>query len=306
MRLENWDAAAAHYKKALAMMPNDRVLRQALARLHVKLQRWDEVADDYTALLKNVSNHSSFISEQSRLCLELAQWDPAMDKVLARRPMDLGLLLARGRTRARQERWPEVAADYEKFIGSLPPNDDAWLEYACVLLLAGKGDAGNYLRFCKEKIDRYGLERFAVQKHVLVRLCVLAPQPHLEPGRLLEWARAMGTDKFTQPWHAHALGAALFRAGEFDEAIHFLNMSWNLDRGWPGQTMNAVFLAMAYQQLKKTEEAREWFKKTDAWLANADLALKKEGTFPSQIYPADWLIVRVLRQEARTAMEGRK
>ena len=304
MRLENWNAAVGFYRKALELKPDHR-LRQMCARLNVKLQKWDEVAEDYLELLKWAGNNTGFTSEQSILGLELAQWEQAMDRALARRPKDMGLLLGRGRTRAGQERWQEAVADYEKFIASLPPNDNVWLEYGCLLLLAGKGDNSNYLRFCKEKIARYGASKYFHEKHSLARLCVLAPQPDLDLARLEEWAQ-FADDKSLSPWHPHALGAALFRSGKFDQSIHYLHQSVRLGN-WPGQTMNAVFLALAYQQQPEhAAEARKWLDKTDAWLANAEQQFKKQGSFPRDIYPADWLIIRVLRQEAKLAMEKRK
>jgi hypothetical protein len=63
--------------------------------------------------------------------------------------------------------------------------------------------------------------------------------------------------------------------------------------------LNDAFLALAHARLGQVDEARIWLDRTDQWLVGAEheLAGDKLG-FPQSIFPADWLIVQVVRREA--------
>jgi hypothetical protein len=57
--------------------------------------------------------------------------------------------------------------------------------------------------------------------------------------------------------------------------------------------------------LGQFEEAQRYLEKTDRWLADADRDLATETIgFPRRIFPADWLIVQVLRREAARELAG--
>ena len=107
------------------------------------------------------------------------------------------------------------------------------------------------------------------------------------------------TRKPALSWTLHSLGAAYYRAGRFDEAIRRFQESQRLDPTWPGQCMNDVFLALAHARLGQLEEARCSLEKANQWLADANRQLaEKTIGFPPMVFPADWLIVQVLRREA--------
>jgi hypothetical protein len=68
--------------------------------------------------------------------------------------------------------------------------------------------------------------------------------------------------------------------------------------------MNRTFLALTNLKLGKTENARKWLDETDQWLADARQKLDNTPYgFPARPYPADWLIVQVLRHEAEALMK---
>jgi uncharacterized protein HemY len=60
------------------------------------------------------------------------------------------------------------------------------------------------------------------------------------------------------------LGAAQFRAGNWQEAIDALEKSKHLCQG--GDGVDGFFLAMAHWQLGEREEARRWHVRSVAWM----------------------------------------
>jgi tetratricopeptide (TPR) repeat protein len=74
-----------------------------------------------------------------------------------------------------------------------------------------------------------------------------------------------------------ALGAALYRTGNWQEAAAALDKAMRLRQGkldqyspgtinFSAAAGNAFFLAMAYWQLEKREEARTWYERALLWM----------------------------------------
>ena len=69
--------------------------------------------------------------------------------------------------------------------------------------------------------------------------------------------------------------------------------------------MNDVFLALAHARLGQLEEARCSLEKANQWLADANRQLaEKTIGFPPMVFPADWLIVQLLRRETEHVLAG--
>jgi hypothetical protein len=63
--------------------------------------------------------------------------------------------------------------------------------------------------------------------------------------------------------------------------------------------LNDAFLALAHARLGQHAEARRSLEKADQWLADANRQLaEKTIGFPPMVFPADWLIVQVVRRYA--------
>jgi tetratricopeptide (TPR) repeat protein/tRNA A-37 threonylcarbamoyl transferase component Bud32 len=298
--------AADLFGKALALRPRDRDLMIERGRLYARLGQWDRVAADFTEALALLRPSISPYSEPSRLACELLGWPKAFAKALVLRPGCADLWLARARHFASSSEWDKARADYARVIPSLDPepNDTSWLEYAAALLLAE--DTAGYDRLCAAGVARLGKDPEPYSQHILARLCALGRQTAAEPAQLVRWAERGGKAKGASAWFLHGLGAAYLRAGQPEEAIYWLEASRKKDPSWAGQGMNAIFLALAHQRLGHAAETKHWLEQTDAWLAMARRRLDevRKGQvsepfiFPRGLYPADWLIIQVLRREA--------
>jgi hypothetical protein len=160
-------------------------------------------------------------------------------------------------------------------------------------------------------VDKLGNTKNAQLLHVLARSCTLAPNSVAPADRVVVWAKQAedALDRFragnAPAYYLHAVGAAHYRAGDFEAAGKSLRISMKRDKTWPGNVMNGIFLAMTYHKLGKAELAQEWLDKTDQWLQDARKKIDDEPYgFPRGIYPADWLITQALRREAEAMMKS--
>src|SRR5262249_11805126 len=93
------------------------------------------------------------------------------------------------------------------------------------------------------------------------------------------------------------LGAALYRAGRFEEAIQRLNTSITAQND-DGVFGDWLFLAMAHHRLGHAAEARNWLDKT----------IQGEAKKKADREPLGWvqrLQLQTLRREARELIEGK-
>jgi WD40 repeat protein len=100
------------------------------------------------------------------------------------------------------------------------------------------------------------------QSALLVRTAALIPQPPIDSDQLVARAQ-QGVAVEAHSWQAHELlGAALHRAGKYDEAVRELDEAVRL-HGKDGSLWTRLFLALAHQRLGNIEEAAAWEKKAD-------------------------------------------
>ena len=120
----------------------------------------------------------------------------------------------------------------------------------------------------------------------------VGPDGTADPEVLVWLAEASvkGASEFTKPDCLKALGAALYRAGRFEEAIRRLEEAIrlrdgeSLAQGWP-------FLAMAHHRLGHRDEARRWLDR---------LRNYKYSTDPNKFW--DELEIRLLRRKAESVI----
>jgi tetratricopeptide (TPR) repeat protein len=309
-----WSEAISLFDKALALQPKNDSFLTERARLYAKLGQWEHVAKDFIAILHEDRFDTAPFERRAVFVQELLAWPKAFDKALLLRPDEASLWIGRARYHVARSDWSHALADYAHAIPSLvpDPNDNCWLEYGALLLLTD--DQPGYDRLCAAGVGhRQKGTKNPYLDHVLARLCSCSAQKVSEPSLLVQWAAAAAKARNPAPWDLHALGAAHLRAGYPKEAMEWFELSRKSLPSWPGQPMNGIFLALADQRLGHADETRRWLEETDAWLAVARRRIKENnrnpagwmGVFPAEIYPADWLIVLVLRREAEQLQFGK-
>jgi WD40 repeat protein/tRNA A-37 threonylcarbamoyl transferase component Bud32 len=144
--------------------------------------------------------------------------------------------------------------DMETKPGDLP----AWSRAALVSLAAG--DHAGYRRICGAILEAFVRGGDTGRVNNAVWVCALGPgavadfQPVV--GAL---TKAVGPN--ADPNQLNTLGALLYRAGRFEEAVQQLELAI-ARRDKVGVVQDHVFLAMAHQRLSHADLAREWLEKT--------------------------------------------
>jgi WD40 repeat protein len=195
----------------------------------------------------------------------------------------------RAETLARSGRWDLAAATFGKLIEQEPEN--LGLRYSHIRSLVGAGDSAGVRRHCEDLLAKFG-------NWTDPWFCVLAPDSVADyeaPVRLAEATVASipqkgGREKSDA---LKTLGAALYRAGRFEEAIRRLNESIQA-RGDGGAPTAFAFLALAHHHLGHHDEAKRWLDKLVAYQP------KKGADFSW-----DDVDIRILCREAEALILGK-
>jgi tetratricopeptide (TPR) repeat protein len=248
-------------------------------------------------------------------CQREGKWQPALwylDRVVAAASGDWRLHADRAAVHAKLGQAVEHGADSETLLritnehagrglwdkatkalakarerGGLPLAAAYW---ECLLALHAK-DHDKHRRNCQRILVRLGDEPPAALANAVAWLCALAPGADADFARPLKLAelavRSAAANE--RPNVLNTLGAVLYRAGRFQEAIGRLEEGIRTRKG-EGMGQDWVFLAMAHHRLGEKEKARAY--------------LAKLGNEPADVRGWDQLEMAVLRREAVTLLDG--
>jgi eukaryotic-like serine/threonine-protein kinase len=299
------------YRAAVKLMPDDAVAHSNLGRFLEDQSRYQEAQVEFGDAIKLQPEHGPF-------------W------------------VQRGWTYADIRQWEKAYADFFKATSCKEPDDVAW--YSLALLRLRDGDQGGYRKVCSDVLERFGegadwysramlllrdgdldgyrrirsekLERFG---EGAVWTCTLSPNSGTDPARSVALAeRAIAKSTKGQGyinwnhWNVNQLGAALYRAGRFEEAVKRLTEATGLD-AHPYRTnmlQTWFYLAMAHHRLGHAEDARRWLLEavqgTEQALNSPTEPLLKSGNHAGVI-PPNWnreLTLQLLRREAEKLIQG--
>jgi serine/threonine protein kinase/WD40 repeat protein/Flp pilus assembly protein TadD len=199
---------------------------------------------------------------QRNLDWDLRPYPPAADPPDApplRLAVELGWL--RGEAPAAAGHWDEAAAAYDQAVEQFPQEWESWYHAALVHLL--RGDADGYRRLCTRALERFDATDDPLAVEYLAWAGALDAEAKVDPARLLRLAeRAAGTDPKTYV-HLRTLGAALLRAGQTEAAIARLTQAVDAQQDSPTARL---LLAVAYQRLGQTAEARSRLRQAQEWI----------------------------------------
>src|SRR5262249_34971636 len=162
------------------------------------------------------------------------------------------LWIGRARYHALRDRWRPAAADYARGIDPVAtPDTQEYYEYACLLLLVGDKDRyRGLIQSLADQVDKTKDPRLAYE---LPRACVITPEMSTDPQRVIRWAR-LAAESASLAWHNHVVGAAYYRAGEYEEALRWLGKSLEGEWGM-GRPLNHFVLAMIHRRMGHAERA---------------------------------------------------
>jgi tetratricopeptide (TPR) repeat protein len=208
----------------------------------------------------------------------------------------------RGWAYANRGQWDKASADFVKATQCKEPDEGAW--YSRAMLYLRDGNLSGYREVCSDMLQRFGMGA--------TWTCTLAPNSGADPAQIVELAEKLLAKSSRDHWHVNQLGAALYRAGRFEEAVKRLTEATELSfHPYRTNMLHTwFFLAMSHHRLGYTDEARHWLDKamqgTDEALKSPAESLGKSGNSDGVISP-NWnrrLTVRLLRREAEQLIRG--
>jgi tetratricopeptide (TPR) repeat protein len=187
------------------------------------------------------------------------------------RPLNVGVWRALAlflRSRGHRDR---TAATWAEAVRLMPANHMLRIELGLALLEAGDHDG--WRRTNATLLDRFDGTTNATAANNVAWACAIGPDGSADPERPVRLAETAvrGTTNSSRPNFLNTLGATLYRAGRFDEAIRRLEEGIKL-RGGASTADDWAFLAMAHSRLEHRAEALRWLERVRDYHPSANLA----------------------------------
>jgi len=218
------------------------------------------------------------------------QAEAAYAEAARARPLNQWVWLALARFHVERGHLDRAVATVAEAVRLIP--DEAQLREQLARVLLGSGDRAGWQRSTAAVLDRFGGTTDPWTANSAAWACALGPEATSDleaPVRLAEIG-VRGVRELDKPNYLNTLGAALYRAGRFDEAIRRLEEGIRL-RGGASVPLEWAFLAMAHHRLGHRDESRRWLER---------LREHQPSTDPAQFW--NELGIRLLRSEAEAVI----
>jgi len=290
--VKQWSAAAFHWGRLLDTDPDNSALYYRLrSRCYLELEDWPHVVADTGRAINLAAAPVSVWYQRGRAHFALGQLDQALtdfSKSVKLAPKLSEGWQWRGETRARLRRWQDAIADYSKAIELNNKGHQAWrlrgtaraeleqwdqaiadftealerwgtypraLSGLAIAHLA-RGDRAGYRKACISLYERLSDSTDADNWNSVAWFCSLAANDAAVPARLVQlMEKAVAAEPKTYAY-TNTLGATLYRAGRFADAIGRLDDAIQI-HGKGGSFEDWVFLAMAQFRLGNVDQAKD-------------------------------------------------
>jgi eukaryotic-like serine/threonine-protein kinase len=281
---KRWAEAAAAFDEAVAARPLDSGVLVERARFLAAHSQGQKAEDDFTRayILGN---------RTPELVDTISSSESIFRRVVAESAASAAPLWAsRGESLAKRQLWTEAAAAYGETI-RLEPDSLRYHRHRILVLLAA-GDHDGLRRTRSDMLARFRMDPDPRVGYSVAWWSVFAASEEPDVSEIVRLAEAgvSGAMASQKADLLNTLGAALYRAGRFAEAVR------RLDEGIQtrnGESIRAdwAFLAMAHHRLGHNDESRRWLDRFRDRSPNLD---------PAEFW--DELEVRLLRTEAEAVV----
>ncbi len=182
---------------------------------------------------------------------------------------------------------------------------NAPLRYVRALVQLGLGDHEQYCRDCREAVEQFTAAGDVWQPHIVGWTCCLAPDAVADYSPVLRWAEECAQAEPEWSFSQLVWGAALYRAGKYEEAIGRLTEAEQLAQESDASLESTVtcawcFLAMAHHKLRHDVEAKQWLYKATDW---TDRVVRQHEDGATTRSCNRLLALKLLRNEAEALLK---
>jgi tetratricopeptide (TPR) repeat protein len=243
--------------------------------------------------------------------------DRLMSQISIKQPMVEGATVFRalGEYYALQNQWQKAANRFNVLlqVDQLDGWDACTLDYLrCGPALVERGDADDYEHFRQAAIARFSANTYPFADRI-VKICLLLPANEkllkdLRPvadvtAEAFTTKEDANDDIFLAAWRSISLALMEYRSGNYAKAAEWCERCLNYPEHIAPRTATArILLAMSYQQLGKTGEARSELSQARETIENKYKSQLERGT-PMQGFWFDWAFARILLKEASALIE---
>ena len=222
--------------KAIELDPNNSNYWHIRGASHIGLSQFDKALADYTKAieLKPDAEEGIYWTRRGSLYGQLAQFEKA-------------------------------ASDFGRAVELFPNNVRNWYYQALILLVMG--DTEGYRKRCASMLEHFGQTEKGDTAFWVAWTCVVGGNEVEDMAEVIKLAGQAVESSEKNDGYLKTLGAALYRAERFDEAVQQLTDltdAWDQGSALPTLTSPAYtwfFLAMANHRLGRLDEARKWLDK---------------------------------------------
>lgn len=277
-----WFAAKWHLTRlieAAPASPERFALFEKRGSASAWLRDWQAAREDYQRAAEAPQPAPRVFVRLARADIALARWDDAIAHTTAgmtRGGDPRNLTMLRAEAHAASQRWSEAAADLEQAVALRPNLPSSYQRLAAVRLKQNQPD--EYRKLCAQMVARFGKDDGLFS--TVAWACVLQEGAFPDPQIPISMAQRTVEDQPTRFYPLNTLGAALYRAGQFRDAVARLNESCAAykqaaeiaeARGYAeaeslpiqdGRPVDWLFLAMAHHRLGNASGAGEFLTKS--------------------------------------------
>jgi WD40 repeat protein len=235
----------------------------------------------------------AFWDQQASLCAQHGYWFAAthqLSTLIHDRPDLANLYYRRGRAYAEQSLWAQSQADLER-AAELDPKVP-WQFHLLAWAYLGGGDRPGYRGACSRMLDHCSEPSAGPTADYVAYTASLTADSGVPGSRLAALAeQTSGPDSADR---RKRLGAALYRAGRYAEAVEQLEKAAQL-QGQGGNRWTNLFLAMAHHHLGRPDSARACLNRALAPLRGRQATVAATGLlapFPDNpLSSLPWLVI---------------
>jgi serine/threonine protein kinase/tetratricopeptide (TPR) repeat protein len=292
-------------QRALEITQGDVHTFMDAGRKAVQRQAWDEAADSFATAIDKLPLAMRPSPQQELFYLEMIEQPKVFQRLIELRPDQFCLWWDRGQIFANQGEWSQAAQDFTRALAILEGKEyqrpGAYIVHSLAPLRLLGGDEKGYRELCDSILRNAAGIDDPHAAHGLSRACTLRASSVADASVSLGLSQQAVAASPKIAWYVYGLGAAHFRAGQYEQAIARCEESMKTQPRWLGRGQNFVILAMACQRLGRPQEAQEWLAKARPTLGELEEFIARSRPkyrFAGSPYISDWLDLKVLLAEA--------